>query len=76
MTMDFQVFHKYRALVRRGQAPPIKCLLCHANVMFSIDSEGDPVLECYYCGARTRVGLNTYHKIEEAVYRSEMGQET
>ena len=68
--MDFQVFHDYNKLVRRGLAEPLRCSACGAEPVLGIDArskEIQPLFKCYHCGALTSPGLNVYDACRDKV---------
>jgi hypothetical protein len=62
--MDFQVFHDYRKLVRRGLAPPLTCF-CRTEYVVRIDDSDEPVLHCYTCDTITRPGIKIIDQMKE-----------
>lgn len=65
--MDIQVFHRYNALVRRGAAKPLTCNSCDYTYVLRATEDGEPVLQCFSCGALVQPGLNMYTDIKSVV---------
>ena len=64
--MDFQTFHKYNRLVRRGMASPITCT-CGSELVVGMDKDEEPMLKCYQCGSRITPGLRLYESLAKHV---------
>lgn len=64
--MDFTTFHNYNKLVRRGQAPALTCSMCD-NIVTLVSYKEEPALQCYFCGARTIPGQDTYDTISKEI---------
>lgn len=63
--MDFQIFHRYNKLVRRGVAKP---LTHHCGQEYTImNGSGEPVLRCWYCNTLTEPGKTLYDGIVAVV---------
>lgn len=65
--MEFDYFHKYNTLVRRGYAQPLLCYACNEPYVLTIDKDDSPALECYYCGGFILPGLRMYQDIVAVV---------
>lgn len=65
--MDFQTFHKYRRLVRRGLAPALCCQHCENELVLGIGEDDEPVLKCYGCNVVLIPGKNLYDKVRAIV---------
>lgn len=64
--MEFQVFHRYNRLVRRGLAKPLTHACGQVYVTgFGVDDE--PVLKCLYCDSVTVPGQRLYDDIRAVV---------
>lgn len=57
--MEFQTFHRYNRLVRRGLAQPILCN-CGQEPVLKVGRFDEPVLECFFCGMLTVPGQAMY----------------
>lgn len=64
--MDFQIFHRYNALARRGIVEPLKCHLCLNEVILAIHNE-NPAFKCLNCDKLIIPGMNTYQAIKNEV---------
>lgn len=58
--MDFQTFHRYNRLVRRGVTKPLTCQHCDTEYVLTIGDEDKPALKCYGCGVVKYPGLAMY----------------
>lgn len=65
--MEIQTFHRYRRLVRRGLAKPLECPDCKEEYTLRTTEDGEPVLQCFYCGALVQPGLRLYNEVEAIV---------
>lgn len=65
--MDFQTFHDYNKLARRGLVDPLFCSICGGIEIVIAVHDDEPAIKCYYCGALTIPGLNTYQRIQQEV---------
>ncbi len=65
--MDFQTFHRYRQLVRRGMAEPLRCRVCENEVVTRLGELDSVVLWCYTCDSITLPGINTCEKVRAIV---------
>lgn len=75
--MEFDVFHAYNRLVRRGLVDPLTCpndgkeLALMGKRLMETDSVYDytPALKCFYCGTLTEPGLALYNRIKDETER-------
>jgi len=65
--MDFQVFHKYNRLVRRGMVKPLACQHCGTEYVLTIGDEDKPALRCFGCSVVVYPGLRMYEDIVAVV---------
>ena len=65
--MDFQTYHKYRRLVRRGLAPALCCATCEFELVLGIGPKDEPVLKCYTCNSTITPGKDTNDKVRAIV---------
>lgn len=65
--MNFQTFHKYNRLVRRGDAQPLLCANCGNEVVTRLGELDTVRLWCYTCGASTVPGLDTCDMVRAVV---------
>lgn len=65
--MDFPTFHRYRRLVRRGLAEPLRCGTCETEYVLMVGEEDEPLLKCFTCNSLTQPGLALYDRVKEAV---------
>lgn len=65
--MDFQTFHKYNRLVRRGDAQPLLCPTCGNEVVTRLGLLDTVRLWCYTCGASIVPGLDTCDRVRAIV---------
>jgi len=64
--MDFQVFHRYNRLARRGIVEPLRCPYCEEEVVTR--AQGDqPVLQCFNCDLVVDPGVGLYDRIRAVV---------
>lgn len=63
--MDFQIFHRYNKLVRRGLTKPINCNCGHEYALMNDD--GEPALRCWYCNTLTHPGKGLYDELVAVV---------
>ena len=70
--MDFQIspewqtFHLYNRLVRRGLTKPL-AHSCDTEFVLRLGEEDKPVLVCYLCNTTTHPGLKMYSDIRAVV---------
>lgn len=64
--MDFQTFHKYNRLVRRGLVKPLSHS-CGTEYALQLGRDDEPVLKCYLCGTTTLPGSKMYSDIRAVV---------
>lgn len=65
--MEFQVFHRYNRLVRRGIAAPLVCQYCGEPLSLELGENDGPVLRCYLCNVLTFPGKNLYDRVKAIV---------
>lgn len=65
--MEFQVFHKYNRLVRRGLAEPLLCPNDDNRLVVAIGEDDEPMLHCYFCDTNIKPGLRLYERIRAIV---------
>lgn len=65
--MEFQTFHNYNRLVRRGIVKPLACPHCENEFALSIGEDDEPVLKCFFCGTLTLPGLDMYNRVRAVV---------
>lgn len=65
--MDFQVFHKYNRLVRRGACKPLTCRHCGNELTLRVGTDDEPELMCFFCNVLTKPGLKMYSDIRSVV---------
>lgn len=65
--MDFQTFHLYNRLVRRGLVKPLVCRHCDDPYVLRESEQGDPVLQCFACDALVQPGLTTWNNVRAVV---------
>lgn len=65
--MDFQTYHKYNRLVRRGLAKPLCCQHCDGEFTLGFGDRDEPVLKCYFCNVTVYPGKNMYDNIRAQV---------
>lgn len=65
--MDFQTFHKYNRLVRRGVAKPLACQHCDTELTLMMGEDDKPALRCFGCGVIVYPGLNMYRDVRAVV---------
>lgn len=70
--MDFQTFHKYNRLVRRGLVKPLTCPVCETEYVLRVSEHDDPVLQCFPCDSLTQPGLNLWNNVQ-AVVKEHLG---
>lgn len=63
---DFQTFHLYNRLVRRGFTKPLTHS-CGNEFVLTIGDEEKPVLRCFNCGTMTFPGLGMFADIKAVV---------
>lgn len=61
--MDFQVFHDYARLARRGLVEPLACPHCGFEYVTRIGEGDEPVLQCFGCNSITKPGLALYENL-------------
>jgi len=66
MEQEFQVFHDYNRLVRRGLTKPLTHG-CGTEFVLALGEEDRPVLKCFSCGTLTLPGLTMYSDIKSVV---------
>lgn len=64
--MDYQTFHKYNRLVRRGLTKPLTHS-CGQEFVLAIGDDEKPVLKCYGCSTTTYPGLTMFSDIRAVV---------
>lgn len=64
--IDFQTFHKYNRLVRRGLTKPLTHS-CGTEFVLTIGDEDQPALKCFTCGTTTYPGLRMFGDIQAVV---------
>lgn len=64
--MDFQIFHNYNRLVRRGLAKPLEHS-CGGQYVLAMGEKDLPVLKCYSCNTTTLPGTKMYGDIKAVV---------
>lgn len=65
--MEFQIFHRYNRLVRRGQAKPLTCPHCESVYTLRTTEDAEPVLQCLTCDSLVQPGLALYQNIKAVV---------
>lgn len=65
--MDFQTFHRYNRLVRRGVTKPLACQHCDRPMTLRLGEEDKPVLYCAYCNVTVLPGLKMFEDINAVV---------
>lgn len=71
MEQDFQTYHNYNRLVRRGLTKPLTHS-CGGAYTLTIGDEDRPALKCFSCGTTTYPGLNMFSDIR-AVVKEHLG---
>lgn len=64
---NWEVFHRYRALVEDDKAKPILCPDCETTLITRIGLDDEPVLWCYDCLATIRPGLDLLQRVRAVV---------
>ena len=64
--MEFEVFHKYNRLVRRGQAPRLTHS-CGKEFFLQLGKDDEPALYCAWCNIVSSPNLSVYREIEKTV---------
>lgn len=64
--MDFQTFHRYNRLVRRGLVKPL-AHSCGEPFTLAIGEDESPVLKCYSCNTTTYPGTKMFADIQAVV---------
>lgn len=65
--MDFQTFHRYNRLVRRGLVKPLKCPHCDYDYVLRLTDDDEPGLECFMCLSIVKPGKRVYDDIRAVV---------
>lgn len=65
--MDFQTFHKYNRLARRGFVKPLTCGHCGNELVLRLTDEDEPGLECYHCITQFVIRESFYEDIRAVV---------
>lgn len=65
--MDYQTFHKYNRLVRRGLTKPLTCQHCETELSVMMGTVDRPMLKCFGCGVEVYPGLKMYETIRAVV---------
>lgn len=65
--MDYQTFHKYNRLVRRGLTKPLCCPHCDNEFTLRLGKEDKPELQCFNCNTLTLPGKNLYDRVRSVV---------
>ena len=63
---DFQLFHAYNDLVKKGVTQPIRCPFCTYTVVIG-HKDGDLRLECYTCNTSITPGLDLISNVRAVV---------
>lgn len=67
LLMEFQVFHDYNRLARRGQVPPLTCSHCGSEYTVRLGPGNEPILQCFMCLTLTKPGLDLYDYLVDKV---------
>lgn len=65
--MDFQTFHLFNRLVRRGLVKPLVCRVCEDPLVLRQAETGEPALQCFACNSIVQPGLNTWLDVRAVV---------
>lgn len=65
--MDFQTFHQYNKLVRRGYVKPLACPICETEYVLRVSVDDDPVLQCFSCNTLTQPGIRLWDQVRAVV---------
>jgi hypothetical protein len=65
--MDFQTFHLYNRLVRRGMVKALTCPVCDSEYVLRRSENDDPVLQCFTCQTLTQPGLKIWSRVDAVV---------
>lgn len=63
--MDFQTFHDYARLARRGLVEPLACPQCGFEYVTRFGLNDEPVLQCFGCNTLVKPGLALYNRLQE-----------
>lgn len=63
----WEVVHRYRRLVRREQAAPVKCPDCHIEFVTKIGKDDEPVFYCWRCRTVTTIGVRLMDQMRAVV---------
>lgn len=61
--MNFEIFHSYMKLARRGYCTPLTCRHCSNEQTVMRGDDDEPRLHCFYCGVTVTPGLNMYDQM-------------
>jgi hypothetical protein len=64
--MDFQIYHEYNKLARRGLVKPLACQGCDEELVL-MQQDGEPVFKCYICDDVITPGIGTYDQVRFVV---------
>lgn len=62
--MDFQTFHRYNRLARRGFVDPLRCGHCGHELALRLTDEYEPGLECLHCLTEFVIRERLYTRIK------------
>lgn len=64
--MEFQTYHRYNKLVRRGMAKPLTHGCGHEYTL-RLSEDNDVVLQCTDCNTLVQPGLRLYNDVQAVV---------
>jgi len=68
MELDFQTFHLYNRLVRRGLVKPLTCRHCpDSELVLMLGKDEQPNFHCFSCGTTVIPGLDLYNRCRAVV---------
>lgn len=65
--MEFQTFHRYNRLAKRGMVKPLSCPDCDNPYTLRTTEDAEPLLQCFYCDTLVQPGLRLYNDIRAVV---------
>jgi len=64
---NWELFHRYRGLVDKGQAAPLRCPECDGYLITRIGHDDEPILWCYGCLSSLKPGLDVISRVRAVV---------
>ena len=65
--MDFQTFHTYNRLARRGIVDHLTCPDDGTRLQLMLGEHSEPVLHCWFCDSTLVPGLDLYNRVNAVV---------